>query len=367
MIMEEKIFSENPEDDLWREILQYSYKANVIKYFKDHNFQEDENTINCVIGSILQAHEYYLASKHANLQISPLLLYYGTTNLLYGISALIKGKILSIENHGMKIDLSTKNNHISETSISFLSPETGGVHQFLKSFDFKDDLTKYGKWNLKEFLSSIAEINSDYIKCYSESYGNTVNLDIYKTPSGTIERLYYKKEEIQQLSEILERVADFDKSYLSPQPGHDLTSDKDFLILRQKMNSSNIKHISFSGQPYLQAGIPKQHKLITLPTMFNMYIALFVLASLCRYHPEIWGPFVLSDETGEKLLYEKLMYYSRRIIPNLILNKLYSKKITYANQAYVENETIKHVGEHEVKELIKQELFEIEQRKKFIK
>ena len=67
------LFTESPEDDLWRELLQYSYRANVSRYLKEHSLDEDEDTINTIIGSFLQANEYFKASKSANLQISPLL------------------------------------------------------------------------------------------------------------------------------------------------------------------------------------------------------------------------------------------------------------------------------------------------------
>src|SRR5699024_12616874 len=50
------------------------------------------STINTIIGSFLQANEYFKASKSANLQISPLLLYYGATNLLLGLTSLMTGK-----------------------------------------------------------------------------------------------------------------------------------------------------------------------------------------------------------------------------------------------------------------------------------
>lgn len=367
-MIEEKIFTENPEDDLWRELLQYSYKANVRRYLKEHSLPEDERTIDCIIGSFLQANEYYKASKNVNLQISPLLLYYGTTNLLFGMTTLINSDIPNIKNHGMKPDLSTKEDYIADTSISFSNYREGGIHQFTKAFGYKEDLTKFGKWQLKEFLSSIAEINLDYKKCYSENYGNTIMLDIFKTPTGDIERLYCSKEEEEKIISFLKRVYGFDKSYMkSLQYGHDSASNRDFLILRRKMNSKDIKNISFSGQPYLQAGNKKQGNLVTIPTLFNMYISLFIMSSLCRYHPEYWGPFVLNDETGERLLFEKLMYFSRRMIPNFILNKLYGNKTIYVTQKYTPKETIKHVSEHEVKELIKHELYEQVKRKNYYK
>mgnify|MGYP007042478432 CR=1 FL=1 len=87
------------------------------------------------------------------------------------------------------------------------------------------------------------------------------------------------------------------------------------------------------------------------------------MGSLCRYHPEIWGPFVLNDETGERLLFEKFIYYSRRIIPNIVLNIINNDDITYVTQRYSTNETIKHVNEHDVKELVRNEIYDIEEKK----
>lgn len=72
------VFSENPENDLWRELLQFSYEANINRYLSKKGLHATAETINCIVGSFLQADEYYRSAKDANLQISPLLLYYGT-------------------------------------------------------------------------------------------------------------------------------------------------------------------------------------------------------------------------------------------------------------------------------------------------
>ena len=97
---EDKIFTENPENELWRELLQYSYKTNIERYFDEKSLDKNEEVMDCISGSFLQAYEYYKSSINVNLQITPLLLYYGTTNLLYGMSSLFKGKISEIHNHG---------------------------------------------------------------------------------------------------------------------------------------------------------------------------------------------------------------------------------------------------------------------------
>ena len=118
-IKEQKIFTENPEEEMWRTILQFSYPANIRRYIEEKGFNSDDKLIECISGSILQSYEYYNACKTSNLQISPLLLYYGTTNLLYGMTNLLTGKINEIRNHGMHIQLDDNYKYIAETSIMF--------------------------------------------------------------------------------------------------------------------------------------------------------------------------------------------------------------------------------------------------------
>jgi hypothetical protein len=353
---EDKIFTENPESELWRELLQYSYKANVERYFKDHSFAISDKVTDSIIGSFLQAYEYYKASTNTNLQISPLLLYYGTTNLLFGMSSLFAGEISVIHNHGMKPNASTIKDYIAETSVTFENPQHGGIHIYAKALGYNDDLTQYGNWSLMEFLASIAEISADYKKCYSQNCSNILMLDIFNTPNGKIEKIYFDSKDYSDILDVASNVEGIDKSYLRFQNGKD-RDGTEYLILRHKMAGKDISKVSFSGQPYLQAGHIKNGKLITIPTILNMYIALFVMGSLCRYHPEIWSPFVLNDMTGEKLLIEKFLYYARRMIPNIVLNAIYNKRITYVTEKYTPKETIKLVGEHEVQELVKKEVY----------
>ena len=122
------------------------------------------------------------------------------------------------------------------------------------------------------------------------------------------------------------------------------------------MNGANIQQISYSGQPYLQVAHKKGSQLITIPRELNMYISLFALGSICRYHPEIWNPFVTQDSTGEKLLIEKMLYYSRRMLPNIVLNRLMNKQVSFVSDKYVPESRIHLVGEHEVREIVSTEV-----------
>lgn len=350
-----KVFSENPENDLWRELLQFSYDENVKKYLSQKGFNYNDELINMITGSFLQAFEYYTLAKTANLQIAPLLLYYGTTNLLNGMSVLIHGKNSDIKNHGMKIHPDDITN-MADTKVTFLSAESGGVHVFSKAFGYELNLTEYGDWYLKEFLDSIAEIHEDYTNCYKNDIGKIIMLDVFNTPEGKVEKVYFTQDIKDQIAKVLYSVKDFDKSYLRPTLAKSINNHQEYFLLRHKINGKDLCEISYSGQPYLRAFHTKNSKEITVPTVINMYISLFVLASLCRYYPEKWSPFVQKDTTGEKLLIEKFLFFARRIIPNIVLDFLLSKKVIYVSDKYKPTETIKHVGEHEVKELLKREV-----------
>ena len=357
------IFSDNPESDLWREILQFSYEANINRYLAKRGLVANEDTINSITGSILQAHEYYEAAKDANIQILPLLLYYGSSNLFNGMAKLLSGSANKISNHGMRISIPDEMRFIADTNIRFLSPEDGGVHVFARALGYSTDLTGFGDWHLREFLDSLAEISDDFIQCYDVSIGNTVMLDVFNTPDGKAEKIYFSEENKEALLELLQNVEGIKKSYLRFSFSKDYQSNAEYIVLRHKMNGEDISEQSFSGQPYLRAGHIKKGKLVTIPTILNMYISLFTLASLCRYFPEKWSPFVLKDTTGEKLLIEKFLYYSRRLIPNFVLNRLLDCSIQYSSSRYSETDTVKLVGEHQVQEMVsKQVKSEIEKQ-----
>ena len=350
------IFSENPENDLWRELLQFTYEANIKRYLAKKGYEVDEDTINCIAGSFLQANEYYKAAKEDNLQISPLLLYYGTTNLLYGMVNLLSGSINKISNHGMKIFIPDQMNFIADTKIRFLSPVDGGVHVVARAIGVTSDLTGFGDWSLREFLDSIAEIQYDFTQCYNVQTGCTIMLDIFNTPDGKAEKIYFSEENKDHLIELLKKVEGFEKSYLRFTSATDFKTGKEYFVLRHKLTGEDISKQSYSGQPYLQAGHIKNSKLITIPTLLNIYISLFALSSLCRYFPERWSPFVLKDITGEKLLIEKFMFYARRLIPNYVLNNLLESTIQYSSSRYTAIDTVKLVGEHQVQEMIERKV-----------
>lgn len=355
-----KVFTEEPEKELWKALLKYSYKSNIERYFYENNIpfnasatnSQLDNLSNSIAGALLQANEYYKASKEVSLQVEPLLLYYGTTNLLFALFVLTTGSIPRINNHGMHIHIDDKHKYIADTILIFDHPSDGGIHKFAKGLGASVDLCKCSNWTLKDFFDSIAEIKDDFEICYQDRQSKVIPLNVVNTPDGIVEKIYVKDEEVHSL---VSNIEGFASAYLVPQKGHSRNEDN-YYVLHHKMNGSDIQLASYSGQPYLQVAHKSNSQLITISKELNMYISLFALGSICRYHPERWNPFVTQDSTGEKLLIEKLLYYSRRILPNIVLDRITNNQVLFVSDKYVPESRIHLVGEHEVKEIVSNEV-----------
>ena len=152
--------------------------------------------------------------------------------------------------------------------MNFEDPIHGGIHVFCRNMGYAEDLTKSGPWQLKDFLSSIAEISYDFKRCYSIAVSNTIMLEVFNTPNGKIEKVYFNSDNGTAIQEVLSRVENFNKTYLPVQVGKDKTGNA-YYILRRRMVSNEISKESFSGQPYLTAAVVKNGKNYTLPTLIN--------------------------------------------------------------------------------------------------
>ncbi len=42
-----KIYTEDPEQELWQSLMKYSYRTNIEKYFRDHGISSDDGENSC--------------------------------------------------------------------------------------------------------------------------------------------------------------------------------------------------------------------------------------------------------------------------------------------------------------------------------
>ncbi len=352
------VYTEDPENELWKKILQYSYKARILEYFSNNHINtngEEDALSETVIGSLLQANEYYSLAKKATLHTAPLLLYYGTINLFLAASTLLSGELLKIDNHGMSVKPEDNKSEIGKTRIHFVSPNNGGVNVFNQKIEANSiNLTDLDDLSLKEILLSIPEINLEATQCYGEKENYCLPIETVITEDGTLEKVLFQNKSLKDIYDFFARIPNFSKSYLNPAITEQ--GGKTVAVLRHKYLQDPIHYTSITGQSYLLAGHNNKGSHILLPQWTYMYVALYGTASLCRYSPQIWNPFIRLDELGEKLLVEKMLEVSRRILPNTILSIIEKREYFFENKKYEPKNHVKVLGEHEIKDLIQAEM-----------
>ncbi len=318
------IKSENPKADQWKLLLQFSYLTNIQKFLKERGVATEENLMDFIAGCVQQSEEYYSASRNSSLDISPLLLYYGLTNLLAGASALLTGRIPSIKEHGLVIQgPATKLLRIGDITIKPVNSGSGALQQFANVFSGGCRLVNGDNWSLVEVLASIPDLKNDFANCYKDYPPFTIPVEIVKKPKYTLERI--DPSEVRARTKLLEslkgNVLNFEQAYHEPQ----FTAQMNRVVLYRKMNGPDLGVYSIFGQKHLQVAHLKQNALLSPDQLILMFMGLFTLGFVSRYNPERW------NTTGEKLVLEKFLEICQRYSPNLVLNSLYSRRVQFVN------------------------------------
>lgn len=336
-------YSENPEEDIWLNLKRYSFVENIYRYYKDSEVNPSEDLVEAISGSILQAYEYFQASKTATIQTAPLLLYYGATNLLFAASCLLKGEIVKVNGHGMKlVDSNKLNKNILKNKVKLVDPSAGGFSVYLSAITGKE-IPNNSEWSILELLGSIPEIYKEFVELLDKS-------DLYLIP---LERVISDEEDSftsnskvlleTEVESKIQFVINYRENYLKYG-----TTRSGKVVFRTKLNGESLVKQSFFNENYFPVGHEKNGKLYDFDSLFYEYLILFTLGTICRYHPQIWTPFVRLDNSGEVNFIEKFLNTSRRYFPNIILDKLQGERHFYSNQLYVPNNIRTNISEKEL-------------------
>lgn len=165
-----RINSENPKADQWKLIGQFSYPTNIDRYAREHSLTPTKETVDYIAGCIRQSEAYFSASETAPLDISPLLLYYGATNLLSGTVALLTGAKPGIAHHGMIFGVPTKPKpRVGDYEVKPVNATIGALQKFLDAFAPGLILTNGTKWTVEEIFGSLPDLVQDFENCYQPS------------------------------------------------------------------------------------------------------------------------------------------------------------------------------------------------------
>ena len=350
------IYTENPETEMWRKLLQFSYKSQIESFFRKREIQPTgpiDELSEIVSSSLLQAKDYFDLSTKSSLYTSPLLLYYGSINLINAVYTLLNGKKSNIQNHGLRVDLKNIKN-IGDNSIHFFGEQTGGLSAFSSFFEPDLNFQELGDWTIKEMLLSCPDVFDEALNCYQGEEPYCYRIDKALGENGTFRRIVFANKTKEQVNDIFDSIPNYNQNYIKPQ----LDENDGFIvaIINKKYLADDIEIESIYGQPFFQRGHTRQNKSLVLPQWIYYYSILYGLSFLCRYKPDVWSPFVRLDQSGEKLLIEKFLDCTRRIIPNHFLSILLEKNIIFENKRFQPRSIVKTLNEHEIKEIIKREI-----------
>ena len=342
-------YSENAEIDIWEKLLRYTYKKNIKSYFEDNLFEYNELIGEAISGSISQAYEYFHASKVCTINTSPLMLYYGSINLLFGISCLKTGKLLRVNSHGLSL-VHSKTHSILEGKVSIINRSNAGFKEYHEGL-FRNSLDNVDKsMSILNMILCIPEVAVDFIK-------NLPIQNVLMIPLNKIvldDTSYYKvnKDMVsltpEEEKEIVGRVINLEANYFIS------FNNANEGLFTKKLNGKNMVKKSYYNEHYFSVDA-ELAKWEDIDEYLIGFIALFALSDICRYKPEIWNPFVKDDMTGELGIVENFIRKMRRFFPNKVLDILEGGKHIFTNKLGQDIDKRKMISEENIKQ-IKQDI-----------
>jgi hypothetical protein len=324
------IHTENPKAEQWRRLARFNYPLTIERFLTARSHSNpDEKLVNFVAGCFRQAEAYFVAGDNAPLDIAPLLLYYGATNLLAGAAALLTGEHFAVRGHGMTLNLEA-GDRCADVLIIPKASHGSGLPYYAQVFSSGCDLHGGARWawTLEEVLASIPDLKSYFESCYEGSEPFAVPVRIIRKARLTVERVY--SEEVakhQNPQEIFDRIVGLQASYLPIQRG----SSDNYMSLHPRKGSADIGVYSIMGQKNLVLAHRKNNELINPDQIILLLMGLFALGHLSRYYPERWNPFVRRDDTGERLVVEQFLEICQRYLPNLVLNRIEGTRLQFVH------------------------------------
>lgn len=341
----EYYYSDYPEEDIWLNLKHYSYIENIKRYFSEKDFIVNDDLSEVISGSILQSYEYFEASKSASLQTAPLLLYYGSINLLYGASCLLSGEKLEVNSHGMSLGNKEQIKAILDNKVKVINTDSGGFSIYFNALE-GILLTESIEFSISELLSSIPEIHKEYINLFGIEDSHVLPLEKVISENETSLRVDLKSIPEEIMVSKLNNVMGYNRNYHPYRVNNTKQA-----VLQTKLNGEDLSLQSYHGSYYF----PVSHQNKNFDSFFLQFIALFGLGTLCRYHTEVWTPFIRLDTSGEVNLIEKFLNSTRRYFPNYILDKITGTKHFYSNKLYTPLDS-SILSERDISKKIKQEL-----------
>ncbi|WP_437798924.1 YaaC family protein [Sorangium sp. So ce693] len=344
--------TENPLEDLWRRLRRYCYPENVRRLLQErHSSTPPPTVVDTITAAVVQADEYFQAARSTTLQVSPLLLYYGATNLMAAYRLCSSPVAHALHHHGMTLGRETDGTSIGDIKIAPDQSPNGGLQAYRLAIS-PSAPSLSSAWSLRDIFGSIPDLHEDFLDCYPAALPLLLPIEVVKTRSSQFDRIARRSLAKHGESAPLGRVPGF-ASYYRP-----AEYTETYVILRRKLRpGAPISISSLSGRQYLPIARPEDRGHAP-PVVILYLMGLFALGTLSRYHADVWSPFVRNDTTGERWLVEKFVALAARHMPNLVLDMLVGENLVFVAAREGIRDESSQLTDADVRELIEKRLKE---------
>ena len=344
------IHTENPKQSLWLELSFFESDGNA-RQFLSKRFPRKytkpttlTNAAQQLSYAIKQAKEFYTAASYMSSITSPLMYFYGMSNLAKALMVACQGQVVMSSSHGLQ----RASPNITSATIDTYTVKVlgqGTFHNFYKCYSSAKHL-KDTSWNLKELLSVIPELRYSFEEVYSEK-SNVV--DVVRRIHRDRSLAYISDKRFSQNpTNIAILIPKLHERYLLPPQ----VLPDGGLILYEKMGASeDITIRSVLGERYFILAIKKGANYLWLPELSSHYVLMFILSMLVRYDSQAWGECLTKRLSSIPHIIEQFLEVSARKFPNLVLNEM--KNCDY----WFTQETQKDIDERVI--IDEKELYEV--------
>lgn len=307
--------TETPVREIWSMLSFFESEHNAETYLKQKfgELQGLSELRTSLAYTIRTAGEYYTAAENVTDLTSPLLLFYGMTNLAKVLFMATHGKLSPSRSHGLLI----VDESFPFQDQSVRVTQDGTFPQFHGCFS-KQNLDSLS-FSLKELLSLIPEIKVNFETVYNQK-SNAIKVQRHKLGISLVDSEFQKYGDLN----IISKIPEIRKRYGEPQ----FFEDHAFLF---SVNSDvqDCTTIALSGEEYLVLPLTRGEDLLILPEMSVHFLIMFILGILSRYASRQWLDLQIGSKTGEIYIVQKFLEVTTRKFPNLILNELHDRQFVF--------------------------------------
>jgi len=348
------IYSEKPFDDIWLRLLRFTSHGNLAQHRpRNSGAALDAEGSAEVSASCQQAHEYFRAALSATLATAPLQLYYGMASLLKAATILVNGACGDIGHHGMTAAEIPSGGKIGDVSLVVHAMKAGGLLEYAGTLQPGNRLGGKQSWSLAELLGSVPDLFDEHAAAYGGSeLGHCVPIErVLQSDSKIADRIDLTR--VPDLENLIPKIEHFSERYLTPQ--HPAGSP--FMILRPRLNVAlDITETALSGRRFLLVGHTKEGRLVTLTPVVAMFMGMFILGTLSRYHARRWSSFLDDTQDDERHLVEMSIRMCIRTFPNMALDFIVGRKHVFTGLRFQDTDLREYAVTNDVKEIVSKEV-----------